>query len=174
MTASPARALHGLDLEFRPRDYQFRPSDEGRPPTRAGLPPCLPGEVEIALIAVGTVDADVYSVRARRAGGRFVYRITDPYFTPWQVRSRSSTRRLTLGELIGLIDTARPQGWQPSPESLGDLWRERLASTRGDDAAAVAVHVTSAIYPGIEGYYRRQAGLWLEARPGHDAEAEAA
>jgi hypothetical protein len=166
--------LHGLDLEFRPRDYQFRSPGQGRLPGRAGLPPCLPEEVEIARITVGSVDADVYSVRARRAGGRLVYRIADPYFTPWQVRSRSSTRRLTLGELIGLIDTARPQGWEPSLESLGDLWRERLASTRGNDAAAVAVHVTSAIYPGVEGYYRRQAALWLEVRLGQDAEAAAA
>jgi hypothetical protein len=174
MTAPLATALHGLDLEFRPRDYQLRSPGQARLPGRAGLPPCLPGEVEIALITIGAVDADYFSVRARRAGGRFQYRIVDKYFTEWTVLPRSSERRLSLGELLGLIDGARPQGWEPSPQSLGDLWRERLASTRGDDAAAFAVHVTSAIYPGVEGYYRRQAALWLEARLGQDAEAAAA
>jgi hypothetical protein len=174
MTAPPRKAAPGLDLEFRPRDYQLKNLESARPPGRSGLPPCLPGEVEIARLTVGAVDADCFSVRARRAGRRFQYRIVDAYFTDWTVQPRSSERRLSLGELLGLIDGARPAGWEPSPEPLADLWRHRIALTRGADAAAAAVRVTSPIYPGLEEYHRRQAASWLEGEPGRSAAAVAA
>ena len=164
MTVPRLKASHGLDLEFRPRDYQFKSVEPARLPGRSGLPPCLPGEVEIARLTAGSVDADVCSVRARRAGGRFQYRLVDQYFTPWLVQPRSSQRRLTLGELIRLIDGARPGGWELSGESLANLWRERIALTRGPHAAVAAVSVTSAIYPGVEGHYQRQAESWLALR----------
>jgi len=163
MTA-PAKALPGLDLEFRPRNYQLSKVLADRLPGRSGLPPCLPGEVEIARITVGVVDADWYSVRARRAGGRFQYRIVDQYFTAWSVEPRSSERRLSLGELLHLIDGARPAGWSPSAEPLADLWRDRAAVTRRAEVAVTAVRVASPIYPGLERYYLWQAESWLARR----------
>ena len=163
MTA-PSKATHGLDLEFRPRDYQLKKPQAERLPGRSGLPPCLPGEVEIARLTVGVLDADGYSVRARRAGGRFQYRIVDQYFTAWSVEPRSSERRLSLGELLRLVDGARPAGWEQSPEPLANLWRDRVAVTRGAETAVVAVSVTSAIYPGLERYHQWQAESWLAAR----------
>ncbi|MFI5210567.1 MAG: hypothetical protein ACHQ2E_08990 [Gemmatimonadales bacterium] len=163
MTA-PSKASHGLDLEFRPRDYQLRKSQAERLPGRSGLPPCLPGEVEIARITVGVVDVDNYSVRARRAGGRFQYRIVDQYFTTWSVEPRSSERRLSLGELLRLIDGARPEGWESSPEPLADLWRDRVAVSGGIETAAASVGVTSELYAALERYHQWRAELWLAAR----------
>jgi hypothetical protein len=171
MTVPPLEASRGLDLEYRPRHYQLKPQEAARSPCRAGLPPCLPGEAEIARLAVGSVDADCYSLRARRAGGRFQYRIVDQYFTTWLIQPRSTQRCLSLGELLRLIDGARPLGWESSPQPLADLWRNRIALTRGAEAAAAAITVTSASYPGVEGYYQRQAERWLATtRPGSPAE----
>lgn len=161
MTVPPPKASHGLDLEYRPRHYQLRAQETGRSPCRSGLPPCLPGEAEIARLTVGTVDADCYSLRARRAGGRFQYRIVDQYFTTWLIQPRSTQRCLSLGELLQLIDGARPLGWEPSPQPLADLWRNRIALTRGGGAAAAAITVSSASYPGVEEYFQRQAERWL-------------
>lgn len=163
MTAPRAEASHGLDFEFRPRDYPFRSLTRAH--GGAGLPPCQPGEAEIARITAGTVDADVCSLRVRCAGGRFQYRIVDQYFTQWRLQARTSRLPLTLGEVIRLIDSARPRGWDPSPEALANLWRGRLALARGPDAA-LTVNVSSAVYPALEEYYERQGRSWLLAQCG--------
>jgi len=77
------------------------------------LPPMLDGEVEIARISLRSTTGDQISVRARRSGDRIRYRIADEYsengenYVP---HPRTSTRRLTMGELVKMIDGSTDEG----------------------------------------------------------------
>ena len=77
------------------------------------LPPMFDGEVEIARISLRSVTGDQISVRARRSGDRIRYRIVDEYPENGETyipHPRTSTRRLTLGELVKMIDEATDDG----------------------------------------------------------------
>jgi len=77
------------------------------------LPPMFDGEVEIARISLRSVTGDQISVRARRSGDRIRYRIVDEYPENGETyipHPRTSTRRLTLGELVKMIDESTDEG----------------------------------------------------------------
>ena len=71
------------------------------------LPDCLPTEVEIARIELGSTTSDVSSIRARRqpADELIHYRIVDEYENAYEIQPKTSRVPLTQGELIALIDT---------------------------------------------------------------------
>src|SRR5439155_1611782 len=114
------------NLTFRPASYWTTPGDtpaEGQAPSATVvwrhtrrtplldptvdfLPECEGGEVEIACVLLASVTADVITIRARRRGNRIVYRIVDEYETCFRFKPKTSTRPLSMGELIVLLDSA--------------------------------------------------------------------
>jgi len=74
----------------------------------------LPQEVEIARIILKSTTMDVISIRARRVGKRISYRIVDEYYEEglfeYHLSRKSSTRPLTMKQLIELIDNAQERG----------------------------------------------------------------
>ena len=77
------------------------------------LPPMFDGEVEIARISLRSVTGDQISVRARRSRGDIEYRIVDEYPESGETyipHPRTSTRRLTMGALVTMIDEATDEG----------------------------------------------------------------
>jgi hypothetical protein len=153
----------GLDPRTRARLGALHPAWMGG----EYLPDCLPGEVEIARIVLASTTQDVLSVRARRRGGRYRYRMVDEYPEPgqpgWICRPASSARPLTLGRLIGLIESATNPDFESQEGTLPDRFREGQFPDQPEMAAAF-VSVESEIYPGLTEYFERQAQEWLEHR----------
>lgn len=78
------------------------------------LPERKPGEVEIARLDLQSVTADAISIRARPTATRIYYRIVDEYDTRIICRPLWSHHPLTLGQLIGMINSAEVE-WRESP-----------------------------------------------------------
>src|SRR3712207_6613660 len=94
------------DLEQRPDSYWLNASEtlKGTSGEEDGA---LPGEVEIALVEAQTTLSDVVSVRARPHGQGIAYRSVDEYEGEWRLPIEESSRPLTLGERLELLDGAR-------------------------------------------------------------------
>ena len=133
------------------------------------LPGSLPGEVEIARIVLASMLRDVISIRARRrrGGRRILYRVVDEYHVPgrlpWTCRPASSSRPLTLAQLVALIDGARHPDFAVGDGPLADALRDSQEGTDPRDAARY-VTVESEFYPGIGEYYQARADEWLERK----------
>jgi hypothetical protein len=127
------------------------------------LPEYTEGEVEIARLVLASTTQDVYSVRARWAGGALRYRIVDEYDTDWYLTRERSEHPLSMRELAELIDRATFSNneWDDLTDALRD------GACEGDDEASDAVdfvRVTSEVYPQLEAYYAAKAAAWLERR----------
>src|SRR5713226_5846099 len=132
---------------------------------REFLPDKEPSEVEIALISLESVTGDVIAVTARRRGGRIVYRIEDEYETHFHCKPKTSTRPLSMGELVSLIDGAT--GHLDGATGLTSAYRAYNAAWCDPEALSDFVTVTSDFYPELRTYYAEEATEWL-------AEVEAA
>src|SRR5438876_3730750 len=168
------------DLAYRPVSYWTTPGDgppEGQAPSATVvwrytrrtplldptvdfLPEREGGEVEIACVLLASVTGDVISIRARRRGARIVYQIVDEYGTAFRFKPKSSTRPLSMGELIAMIDgaTGHLDGNAKGPTSA-----YRNYNLDGCDAADLVefVTVTSDFYRELRGYYAEEAREWL-------------
>lgn len=71
--------------------------------------PDLGPEVEIARIVLASTTMDVFSVRARLVDGAYHYSMVDEYSTDFSLTPSASDQPLTLGELVGVLDTADGQ-----------------------------------------------------------------
>jgi hypothetical protein len=125
------------------------------------LPPMLDGEVEIARISLLSVTGDQISVRARRSRGHIEYRIVDEYpesgetYIPYP---RTSTRRLTMGELVRMIDEATDDGGAAVGALTCNL---DLASDPQELEGFVTVE--SDFYPELERYYAARFNQLVDA-----------
>ena len=104
-------------------------------------------------MVLASVTQDVYSFRARRTrpGARIRYRLLDEYDARFTLKPASSTRPLSLRQLIHLIDTAESDeldtmGW-PFVERFA-AWQLESADSAWD--AANFVSVESSVYPELE------------------------
>jgi hypothetical protein len=97
---------HALDETTRERLGSLHPSFMGG----EYLPDYLKGEVEIARIELQSTTSDVMSIRARRGpkSGRIRYAIVDEYEQDFVFSPKSSSRPLTFGNLVDMIDGAAP------------------------------------------------------------------
>lgn len=140
------------------------------------LPHYLPGEVEIARLVLNSSTMDVYSVRARRRGGRIRYRVVDEYKTVFYGHRKSSRRPLTEREMIAFIDRlemedagARSHDELLTQDFLTHWWEFDAAQERDADAERLAqiaafVAVESVFYPGLGAHYERQAQEWVKRK----------
>ena len=68
------------------------------------LPEFMPGEVEIARLALESTTWDVISIRARPSSRGILYRVVDEYESTIPFHPKSSRRPLSFGRLIQAID----------------------------------------------------------------------
>jgi hypothetical protein len=152
-------------------DPDYRTELGSRHPSWMGgeyLPDYLPGEVEIARMVLDSVTQDVISFRARRRrnGRRILYRVVDEYMEDgrgWTCSPGSSTRPLTLQQLIVLINGARNVDLVDQHGPLPLVYREMQEGCEPKDLLNF-VTVESDIYPGITEYFQQQAGFWLRQK----------
>ncbi len=137
------------------------------------LPDYARGEVEIARLVLDSVTQDVFSVRARRTrpGARIRYRLVDEYESDFQLDPASSTRPLSLRELVHLLDFATAENRDnlglPFPESILG-WQRGW----GEPVNAGFVAMESVFYPGLQEYYAHRLEAYADACNAEDFEEE--
>ena len=134
-------------------------------------------EVEIVRIELESTTADVMSVRARLIGRkkpRIGYRVVDEYRTRFVFRPHSSTKPLTLGQLIDSLDDVENLGG-PQLDAGEPAWRRhgwvlecnemnRACSDTGDSVPyRNFTSISSEFYPGLARHYRRLIDRWVDA-----------
>lgn len=125
------------------------------------LPAYRRGEVEIARIVLQSVTMDIYSVRARRGGGRIHYRIVDEYETDFVLTRKSSKAPLTMAQLIALIDTASCYDYSNVTIAIREM---NLESGSDIDEMRDFVSVESLFYPELEAHYEQAGEQWAEQK----------
>lgn len=132
------------------------------------LPQLKPGEFEIARVVLQSTTQDVYSLRARRSSktGRYYYRFVDEYLCSFALSRKSSTRPLTMRQLIRLIDSADPDNVKPSWSWPGPVrMPEHCISfmiTKGDEVekGLEFISLYSVVYPQLYSYYEQRMRRW--------------
>jgi hypothetical protein len=140
------------------------------------LPDNSPQEVEIASIRLNSTTADVISVRARPKGKRIAYQIVDEYPDSWsyQIRPATSSRPLTLRQLIRLLDTAEmvsnSGGVLRSGLPQSFWWQGYRSFGSAQDGVDFAT-ISSDYYPQLEDWYECEGELFCRTLdPDLDAE----
>lgn len=130
------------------------------------LPDLMSREVEIARIVLASVTMDVFSVRAKLRGSRYHYSIRDEYETEFTVRPKTSRAPLTLGALIGLIDTKEGQDLESDVRSLVDVWwwRQWENGHCSPQECTDFAWVESEQYPKLVDHFEERARQWRIAR----------
>lgn len=131
------------------------------------LPPLAEDEVEIASVHFRTVLADVIVIVASEEQDRIAYHVYDEYETEYRWQPRTSNQPLTLGEMIGLIDSIQLIDDSPLPDSKGQIHHVLVSNidpatfTSGREQWESFVRVDSPFYPQLTDYYRETVKLWL-------------
>ena len=132
------------------------------------LPPLLKEEVEIARVRLDSTTGDVISIRAHPNADGIHYRVVDEYMDmeghTCKVSPVVSTGPLTMGELVGLIDSADDgSGYGEERGTFGlvaphwiDMWDDELDF----EAARLFTRVRSEFYPKLEAYYDLACAAW--------------
>jgi hypothetical protein len=127
------------------------------------LPGYRASEVEIVRIELESTTADVISVRARLVGrkrARIQYKVVDEYRSEFVFKPHSSTRPLTLGQLIDSLDEVEnlggPQLDAGEPAWLRHGWvlhfnetNRACNPTEGSVPYRNFTHVSSEFYPDL-------------------------
>lgn len=122
------------------------------------LPDYLPGEIEIARVALESTTADVISIRARIRGTTILYRVADEYEWEYKLPITSSTEPLSLRDMIRLLDETE---YQDTRGLIRQQWD--FISGEGTPQEAVDfVSVFSEFYHQLALYYEEEAQKWLK------------
>ena len=129
------------------------------------LPDLSEREVEIARVVLASTTMDVFSVRACLIDGGYAYRVVDEYATRFRVTPGTSTRPLTLGELVALLDGIEREELEPDGRPFVEAWWwQQWESGDGPEECTAFAWVESEQYPGLGAYYGERARAWQLAR----------
>jgi hypothetical protein len=162
-------------LRHRDIDYEFRPSSYWK--SAQSVLHYRGNEVAIVTIELMSTFGDVMSVRARPVGrkrARIEYMVVDQYRSKFVFEPHSSTRPLTLGQLIDSLDSVKNLGGDEL--DAGDpawlrhgwvlCWNEagRACSDSGDSVPyRNFTRITSEFYPDLARHYQRLIARWVNA-----------
>lgn len=155
-----------FDLDFRPDSYWDK---RDNPMFMGGeyLPDQYPNEVEIARVTMKSTTMDVISIRARRTTQRIFYRIVDEYYDEndgkgmfqYHLLQKTSTRPLTMRQLISVIDNAQENGGL-----IGHARQMNYKETADDEELFNFATISSEFYPELSTWYDQANEEWLDAR----------
>jgi hypothetical protein len=144
-----------LSEEDRDRAGQIHPALMGG----EYLPDYHASEIEIARITMDSITQDVISIRARPEKGQIHYRVVDEYESECLIKPKSSSRPLTLRQLVRLIDTGKDGD---GPIGLGIIEIHRECTGQPADDFANFMHFSSEFYPDLTKHYWFAEQRWLE------------
>jgi hypothetical protein len=158
-------------------DQQERQSLGAIHPTFMGgeyLPNYGRSEVEIARIELESTTYDVISLRARPVGTRIKYRLVDEYSSEYRLPQQTSSRPLSLGELIRFLDSVE-QGdvSEPSWTQFGFVLSSSQCNLEcGADLETLRdfTQVESDYYPDLASHYAKRSRngmmhVWRNSQP---------
>jgi hypothetical protein len=132
------------------------------------LPDYGRSEVEIARIELKSTTNDVLSFRARPLGSRIKYRLVDEYSSEFQLPQQTSSRPLSLGELIRFLDSVEQEGVsEPSWTQFGFVLSSNQCNLDcGGDLEDLRdfTRVESDYYPDLASHYAEAIEEWYQAR----------
>ena len=113
---------------------------------------------------------DVTSLRVRKQKYRFAYRIVDEYSNKFVLKQKTSTRPLSMGKVIRVLDTCQMIFYETGEEwdytGLVKPQIEYMKEYDYDKEESVDfVTVESTFYPELEDYYEKQKDIWFEELP---------
>ena len=131
------------------------------------LPNLLQNEVELCRVVLKSTTMDVTSFRVRKQKHRFAYRVVDEYSNKFVLKQKTSTRPLSMGEVIQVLDTCQLIFYDTGDEGedigLVKPQIEYMKEYGYDKEESVDfVTVESTFYPELENYYERQKDIWFE------------
>jgi hypothetical protein len=142
-------------------EEEFGPHNLGPPDGTAGAKDdprrFPPGEVELLRVTIGVPALNRISLRARpAASGRIAYRMVDDEERFYAPEPAFSDAPLTLGELIELLESARPA------DTVGRFLQFQVRQGIDPGLAAGTTRVESALYPDVTRHYTLLAGALAE------------
>ncbi|TVP50432.1 MAG: hypothetical protein EA350_00605 [Gemmatimonadales bacterium] len=134
------------------------------------LPGLRRGEAEIARVVLASATMDVISLRARPAGKRYHYRVVDEYGTHFALCRKTSTRPLTLGQVVEVLETAvHDPDADPTPGGIVTIWwDQQWEHGYGPGDCTDFAWVESELYPGLAPWYAARAAAWRTLREVED------
>ena len=117
------------------------------------LPDFLEGEIEVARVVLQSTTMDVISLRARREGGEYAYRIVDEYETEFDFTIDNTYKSLSMLEIVGAINKNELVTGPLDLNLEGGALPSELCGF---------VSVTSSYYPGLMEHYERVVAQWIE------------
>lgn len=132
------------------------------------LPDLKESEVEICRIVLESTTMDVTSIRAKKKKDRIIYRVEDEYENEYRLIHKSSSKPLTMKQLINNIDKCGEYNEGNLNEDFGiGLVLPSINYMSGEDYSDEEVisfvKVQSHFYPEIEEYYEMKKKVWLAA-----------
>lgn len=133
------------------------PPIDGDPEAKEEPRRFLTGEVELLRVTIGVPALNRISLRARPApSGRIAYRIVDDEERFYAPEPAFSDAILSLGEMIDLLESARPAG------TVGRFLQFQVRQGMDPAFAAATARVESALYPDVTRHYALLAGALAE------------
>ncbi len=132
------------------------------------LPDLKESEVEICRIVLESTTMDVTSIRAKKQKDRIIYRVEDEYDNEYRLIHKSSSKPLTMKQLINNIDKCEEYHEGNLNEDFGiglvlPSINYMSGEDYGDEEVISFVKVQSYFYPEIEEYYEMKKQAWLAA-----------
>jgi hypothetical protein len=152
-----------LDEDTRRSLDQIHPSFMGG----EYLPDYHRDEVEIARIELESTTSDVISIRARPRCRRIEYSVCDEYQVEYRFSRKTSSRPLTLGELIRFLDSVEHPEAEPEWRRFGFVlsFNETNLDCGADlETLEDFTRVSSDLYPKLGQHYAKAIGEWYRAR----------
>ena len=131
------------------------------------LPDYHRDEVEIARIELESTTSDVISVRARPRCRRIEYSVCDEYQVEYRLSRKTSSRPLTLGELIRFLDSVEHPEAEPEWRRFGFVlsFNETNLCCGADlETFEDFTRISSDLYPELGQHYAKAIGEWYRAR----------
>lgn len=126
--------------------------------------------MEIARVVLRSVLMDVFSLRAKWNGRRYHYRFVDEYGGAYVLPRKTSTRPLTLRQVIHVLENGDQPDWSIRGQGLVATWWDQQWRN-GDDPETCTdfAWVESDIYSDLAPWYETAAEAWRAEREQDDA-----
>jgi len=131
------------------------------------LPDYRRDEIEIARIELESTTSDVISVRARPRGRRIEYSVCDEYQVEYRLPRKTSSRPLSLRELICFLDLVEHPEAEPEWRRFGFVLSFNETNLDCGADLETLEHFTSVgsdFYPELGQHYARAIDEWYQAR----------
>ena len=133
------------------------------------LPDLLTDEVELCRVVLKSTTMDVTSLRIRKQKRRYTYRVVDEYSNKFKISPKTSTRPITMREVIQIIDQCSIFDENDDELEFQGLVEPQIIHLKdygySKEETLDFVTVESQFYPELYEYYEYQKNFWFDNLP---------